>query len=379
MSERMIELHRAKLLATGTANNSTAGQSISNGSPQQQVLNNRLPQQSVSPQIRQTPQQAAAAALRNEDMQMQRFIQQLQQRNDSRPTSVSAPTVPTPLSRRMLQKQGVGYLDDTVAAVASAAGDRFLATVLQQAVACRDVRLKGAEMAREATRHRKRHIQQYEADANERQRRKLEKEEKREKANLAAIEAAENLKKRGVSPLPSKDGESVASKSKKKKKTDDLSTNGSSRLKHLKDDDEASYDSIDEEEEYYREYYGDNDMNVDEDEEDDDEMLILRDLARPLEAWGYHVTGKEGMDPTTQDSEVEDENDLSDAEQDDQDILTEQAQEYGKDVSSPNQPNKPESTNRAEKKSPDDKKAAIQRYSSSPKSSTPPKLNPTSK
>jgi hypothetical protein len=46
-------------------------------------------------------------------------------------------------------------------------------------------------------------------------------------------------------------------------------------------------------------------------------MLILRDLARPLEGWDFYVTGKEGMDPNLQqgaDDEVgwddDDENDI---------------------------------------------------------------------
>jgi hypothetical protein len=106
-----------------------------------------------------------------------------------------------------LQKQGVGYLDDTVAAVVSASADRFLATVLHQAAACRDQRLKGAELAQEAARHRKRHMQHYEADSDDRQRRKEEKEKKRER-NLPQLRLqshkVETAGKEGPTAVPSR-------------------------------------------------------------------------------------------------------------------------------------------------------------------------------
>jgi hypothetical protein len=206
----------------------------------------------------------------------------------------------------MLHRQGVGYLDDTVAATISASADRFLATVLQQAVACRDQRLKGAEMAREAAKHRKRHIQHYEADTDDRKRRKEEKEEAREKVHLSAISAAEALKKGGGA----KDSDDKKSKKKKKKTTDEAPKTNGSKPDALKDDgdDEESYDSIDEEEEYYQERLGEVRGRLQGDDEEDDDTLLLRDLVRPLEAWDFHLTGKEALETREPESD-EDEGD----------------------------------------------------------------------
>jgi hypothetical protein len=321
----MIELQRARLLGAKGGNNggTPVATPTQNGSQSNRIV---MPGQSPgtlpAAQAHQTPQQSAAAAVRLEDMQMQRFFHRLQARDDARPDASSGPTVPTALSRRILQKQGVGYLDDTVAAVVSASADRFLATVLHQAAACRDQRLKGAELAQEAARHRKRHMQHYEADSDDRQRRKEEKEKKREKGNLAAVEAAEVLTKSGKTPA--KEGEPTASKSKKKKKVvvDDNGTNGNKRKSHPEEDDDDSYDSVDEEEDYYRNYYGDDNVNDGKDDEDeDDDTLILRDIARPLEAWDFHLTGKEGMYHRPDASEDEDEAAISDEDDDNDDIM----------------------------------------------------------
>jgi hypothetical protein len=317
----MIELQRARLL--GAKAGSNGGTPVStptqNGSsqPNRIIMPGQSPGALPPVQAHQTPQQAAAAAVRLEELHMERFFHRLQARDDSRPDASSGPTVPTALSRRILQKQGVGYLDDTVAAVVSASADRFLATILHQAAACRDQRLKGAELAREASRHRTRHIQHYQVDADDRQRRKEEKEKKREKASLAAVEAAEALRRSGKTPA--KEGEPTAPKSKKKKKVvEDIPTNGRKPPPKPEEDDDDSYDSVDEEEDYYRNYYSDNMNGVkDDDDEDDDEVLILRDIARPLEAWDFHLTGKEGMYHRPEDSD--DEADLSDDEDDDDD------------------------------------------------------------
>jgi hypothetical protein len=258
------------------------------------------------------PQQTAVSSLQTEDRQMQRFLSRMQRRDDGQQLiadSTSGPTVPTALSRRLLHRQGVGYLDDTVAAVASASADRFLATVLHQAVACRDQRLKGAEMARAVRRVRKRHIEQYRADTDDRRRRKKEREMQREKSNLAAIAAADAVKK-GGNASSKKDPEGTA-KSKKKKKAaagPDTPENGNKVLpdqkKTSRDDDEESYDSVDEEEEFYQNYYFDDGESDDSDE--DDETLKLVDITRPLEAWDFHITGKLGLESVEAESEDED-------------------------------------------------------------------------
>lgn len=310
----MIELQRARLLAAGKGSRNhaaAASSSTANGG-------------ATTPTPRQTPQEAAAAAMLSEDQLLDRFLQRLHQRDDSRADSAGAPTVPTALSRRILHKQGVGYLDGTVGAVVSAAGDRFLATVLQQTLACRNERLKGAELVRSAARTRQRHWEQYEADVEFRRKRKLEVQEKQAQICHNALKAAESLKKfppaNNTTNSNANEAETPSSSKKKKKKTDDgaasgANANGSSRLK-LKDDldDEASINSLDEEEAYYRDYIGDvasgkrMDDN-DDDEDDDDGMVILRDLARPLQAWGFHVTGKQGMQPLDRTLDSEDESD----------------------------------------------------------------------
>ena len=279
-----------------------------------------------------TPINNAATAIREEERQLQRFIHRLQRRDDSHPAVSSAvenpniassttggPTVPTALARRMLQRQGVGYLDDTVAAIASASADRFLATVLQQAVACRERRLQGAEQAREAARQRNKHLQQYQADADDRKRRKLERDAAHETSLLTTIATAEALKKGGSASAAAaaaaaavaakNDADDKKKKAKKKKvsisdKPEDgtIATNGkkpgagSPKGDGDDDSDEEMYDSIDEEEEYYQEQLGDTVTGITGDEEEDDDVLILRDLVRPLEAWNFHVTGKLGLE-----------------------------------------------------------------------------------
>lgn len=313
----MIELQRARLLATGKGASSSPA--AAGAQPTQPSLSLAThPNMTSTATAPVNPQQAAAARVHREDELMQRFLQQLQHRDDSRAESKSGPTVPTALSRRILQKQGVGYLDDTVGAIASAAADRFIATVLQQAIACRDQRLKGVEEAKEAAKHRKRHLEHYQADQDDRERRKTEILLQRGKNNLAVIEAAETLKKEKAAAAaagPSEDGDV-----KTKKKKSAAALNGANKRKRSEEDgdEEASYDSIDEEEEYYQEYYGNDVPNVD-DEDDEDDMIILRDIVQPLEAWDFYLAGKEGLEPTqpengdadVDDMDVDDDDDLA--------------------------------------------------------------------
>ena len=313
----MIELQRQRLLAAGKGNRAAASVGV-NG-----VVGGS--KSGMQPLMHQTPQQKAAAAVRSEDQQLDHFIQRLVQRDDSRETSLRVPTVPTSLSRRMLNRQGAGFLDSTVAALVSAAGDRFLATVLHQAGACRDQRLKGAEVQREASLARKRHLDQVAADKDDRERRKYELAQQREMRDLRAIAAGEALE----SNHPSKPGEKAATdsatspKSKKAKKKNDepvingartpasaggaipaAKTNLGQHLWALDDDGELSADSMDEEEDYYHRYYGveeiANTRNTKNDGDDEDEeALILRDLTHPLEAWGFDMTGKVGLLPSS--------------------------------------------------------------------------------
>jgi hypothetical protein len=338
MSERMIELHRARLLAAGKGSKSSSGGAIAPPLHQQNGSQSTTLPHYTSNNIPQTLQQFAVATMQAEDSQLKRFLQRLQhERDDSQQgEALLGPTVPTALSRRMLHRQGAGYYDGTVAAITSAAADRFLATVLQQAVACRDQRLKGVEIARQSTRKRKRHKRQYQESVDDRRRRKEERAAYRESVNLAAIAAADELQQKPSlnrqgqldSNITDDSGVATSSppKSKKKKKaTDAPTTNGYKKRPSDLSDDEVSYDSIDEEEEYYEQYYSNDDNSSEEDDEDEDETMILRDLIRPLEAWDYHMNGKMETDVATlpKEDESNSENDSStdEIENDDEDIM----------------------------------------------------------
>lgn len=325
MSERMLELRRAHLLGqtpTPKPSPSAASQASTQSSkPGEQS-------QEISTTEAQSPRDKILAKVLSEDSTMQRFIHRLQRRNDNHPSndSASGPTVPTALSRRMLQRQGVGYLDETVAAVVSASADRFLATVLQQGIACRDQRLQGLEMAKDAARHRKRHMQHYEADTDDRKRRKEEAEKNREDRHLNTIAAAESLKK---------GGKSTEDKKKKRQKIESaLQTNGDSKDGSTEDDEE-SYDSIDEEEEYYQERHITDPREKTgkrEEEDDEDDTLKLRDLVRPLEAWRFRLIGKEALEPSLSESE-EDEEENEENEEEEEDDDDKQGDENGNEDS----------------------------------------------
>mmetsp|Transcript_71431 Transcript_71431/g.206825 ORF Transcript_71431/g.206825 Transcript_71431/m.206825 type:complete len:366 (-) Transcript_71431:161-1258(-) len=325
MSERMIELQRAKLGLPPAG--SSPAPSVHNAARSPGKGNLQSPKVAT---VQQTPEETAVSEQLSEDAQIQKLIHRLQRRDDLHPASSGSngPTVPTALSRRMLHRQGVGYLDDTVASAISASADRFLATVLQQAVACRDQRLKGAEMARDAARHRKRHMQHYEADTDDRKRRREAHEAAKEKAHLQTIHAAETLKKGGSSKS--------SDDKKKKKKTkdgDDAITNGSKTAigkPPPDDDDDFSYDSIDEEEEYYQEKIADTVVQKKGEEEDDDDTLLLKDLVRPLEAWDFHITGKEALEEQDSDSDSE-EGDAAEDEEDKAELAASRSEDNGND------------------------------------------------
>lgn len=267
-----------------------------------------------------SPRQAAVAAMQQEDKNMKRFLERLQtNRDDNRPTeALFNPTVPTGLSRRMIHRQGAGFLDPTVAAIGSAAADRFLATVLQQAVSCRAQRLKGVELTRQAARDRKRHKRHYQEAVHDRKRRKLELASEREKLNVAEIRAAEALKQKlataGKEDADENGSASGSTKTKKKKKATPALVNGKRKREELEDT-IAEYDSLDEEEEHYEQYDdGDDDDDDSEslsDEEEEDETMVLWDLARPLEAWDFRFDGKVGMDPHAE-SDSDDDSDGDD-------------------------------------------------------------------
>lgn len=295
MSERMIELQRAKLglppvatqptaAAPGAQSTAVATAPLVNATLTQQQRAAAAQRVAAASRQQMTPQQMAAATVHAQEAQLQTFLHRLQQRD-------AESTVPTALSRRMLQRQGVGFLDDTVSSVVSATADRFLATVLSQAVACRNQRLKGNEMALEEEKHVQKHILQHQADADDRKRRKVARQEAKKRHNLQAVEAGERLEAAGLKPnSTTTTTTNTTSKSKKKKKKGEEQSDD--------DDDDMSYDSLDEEEDYYKDHYGAANgarKGNEDDNETNQDMLTLRDLERPLEAWDVHLTGKVGL------------------------------------------------------------------------------------
>lgn len=282
-----------------------------------------------------TPAEVAAASLLSEDAQIERFLNRLERRDrkvtnayhhnhrhhhhkESFP-SMHGPTVPTALSRRMLHRQGVGYLDETIASVVSSSADRFLATVLQQSIACRDQRLKGAVMAREAAKQRKRHTQNYEEDMKDRKRRKDAIGQARETIAVHTMAVAEATRKGGPGKSSTTTIDNSSQNAKKKKRGGSkIETSSPINNNPIKldpsianlamEEDEDEYDSIDEEEEYYQNnviaitrerIILENENGLEEEEEDDDDddddTLLLRDIVRPLEAWNFHLNGKESI------------------------------------------------------------------------------------
>jgi hypothetical protein len=309
MSERMIELQRARLLAV-KGSKSGASQITSTQQIPQTTSSARseVSGRPASAAKGTSTQQLAAASALSDDADMSLFFEMLQKhRDDNRADVLSGPTVPTALSRRILQREGVGYLDSTVAVLASAMADRFLATLIHQSVVCRDHRLKGCEFARETEKYRRRHQRLHRDSVQNRWKRKLANQQKREMSNLAIVQVAENVKAKGsLSKESSKDGD-VTIKSKKKKKATSAgdqqlgvsNTNSNAQTRENDSDDALSFDSIDEEEDYYGRYYSETRITDSGTDDEEDEMIILRDFERSLEAWNFSVAGKSGVDPTS--------------------------------------------------------------------------------
>jgi len=306
--------------------------------------------------------------------------------HDEKYQSRRLPTVPTALSRRMLHKQGAGYLDTAVAFIASAAADRFLATVLHQAIVCRDRRIQGEDII---VQNRKQflQLQKMKKRQHEEKRKKIQKMDQfldlfcmkvpedgsissskgpgtTTAASTTTTTVVETLQQKGimkeVPPITSTNPTSPAATSKTSTKkrnnaaisSTSINTESSSTPGHVKfniqdmsmdqiskslDEAEAllnefenDEDSVEEEESYYHRFYEIDETNMesnvhrlkkhykkamdtktenqhdkidnDEEEVEDKGMdssrltLQLKDLVRPLEAWGINLLGKLGMD-----------------------------------------------------------------------------------
>lgn len=245
-----------------------------------------------------------------------------------------APTVPTSLTRRILQTQGCSFLDPNIATIMSHAADHFLATVLSQALACRDLRIQGEDLRKQAYRNEKlerRKRKQAWVDRVESKKKKIMIKEGRWKED---IEKARKLKEEqermlmdgsnslgGANSASGRSGKSKGGNSKRK------SSGGSSKKKNQTkqvtletgnngdnvknvnekieevEEDEISMDSLeaaDLDDDAF--YYGDDlELSSDEDNDDDDEddedrdILLLKDVERPVQAWGMTFAGKCGL------------------------------------------------------------------------------------
>ena len=252
-------------------------------------------------------------------------------------TSTNLTTVPSPLTRRILNRQGVNYLDENVGHLVSIAADQFIATVISQAIACRDHRLEGEEFTRK----------------NKRKRNQLKRRNKkvppaqttstitspkdmltRAKQNLvqahhslkAAATTSSTTNNTPTTPLSttnitsqttSKSSPKFGEKPKTKKEVIaslqravatahahliqmEIAAAAAEKKKHhqqMQTNDKDSVDEVDDDEE------GDDISSDSEEEEDEDDeqryVIRLRDIVRPLESWGIPMTGKIGLVPNT--------------------------------------------------------------------------------
>jgi len=255
MSERMIEIQRAKMgIAAPTQNGGTSNSSSGDKAGGMGV----------------------AGSVNTQDERLRKFFTRLKD---------TKPTVPPSLTRRILNKQGVGFADPLVSTIVSSAADQFLATVLSQALVCRDRRLKGEELARK-------------------EKREVERVEKRRRAEERSIESKKRKLEKELEEMVKKGSKNSQNKEK-----------ASSDLLFLLETDTfgkvGKKDCIDDEEDHYKDqkaniYSGKGDdtsdnQSYEEDESDDDEsddeddekdLLQLRDLVRPLGVWGFSLEGK---------------------------------------------------------------------------------------
>mmetsp|Transcript_16481 Transcript_16481/g.24134 ORF Transcript_16481/g.24134 Transcript_16481/m.24134 type:complete len:341 (-) Transcript_16481:151-1173(-) len=255
MSERMIERQRAKMgLPVNTTQSLAPTSSAAGSSASHPTKSSSLPK------------------IYAQDDRMCQFLHRLKK---------TKPTVPPSLTRRILNKQGVGFSDPLVSTIVSSAADRFLATILSQSLVCRDRRLKGEDLAkkehRESERRKKR--RRAERDTFEGKRQKLEKELE----DFAT----------GAGVTSKKDSRKVSSGLAKVLEKGGLDTVVDKDSIH---DEENYYEKIEKGGEDINEPQGYEEDEVDYEESDDDDddrdILQLRDLARPLEAWNMSLAGK---------------------------------------------------------------------------------------
>eukprot|EP00594_Rhizosolenia_setigera_P008152 CAMPEP_0178973156 /NCGR_PEP_ID=MMETSP0789-20121207/21546_1 /TAXON_ID=3005 /ORGANISM="Rhizosolenia setigera, Strain CCMP 1694" /LENGTH=416 /DNA_ID=CAMNT_0020660951 /DNA_START=16 /DNA_END=1266 /DNA_ORIENTATION=- len=239
------------------------------------------------------------------------------------------PTVPTALSRRILNRQGCGFQDPNVAAVVSIAADQFLATVLSQSIACRDMRIRGEDIRRknrkEESIQRKKRRQWYDLE-EKKSNNKILATEKKYLDDIKKADAIKSSKtggdntsigdKSGSAGAKAGDSKSKTNRSNKKKtptkkkNENDKNDEGDKNAEDQNDKKETVFKfdrsdicSIKEDLQDDALFYAKNNYDSDEsfsasenedEEEDDDQrdILLLRDVADPLKAWKMNFHGK---------------------------------------------------------------------------------------
>jgi len=219
-------------------------------------------------------------------------------------------TVPIALSRRILNQRGVEYISGShVDTVMSLAGDRFLASVLQQAIVCRGHRLEGEALLRkERTERRNQQLERRKEMITVAKARKNDWQARlgTAKETLKNLEAPQN-----ISSASSVGSTSVKSKKKpKKEKSDDKSVGSNKKAlreatKLLAPENDGS-NKKDKKEEPFTvadwEEWGDGspleeisseEESVDDDEEEEEEMMLkLQDVVRSVRPFGLDLSGK---------------------------------------------------------------------------------------
>ena len=280
----MIEIQREKMGLSPTTATTTPVQPPTTTAPE--PIQNTV-EETTKPAPQPQPQpEIKKITYHNEDEKLRKFLTRLKDVKS---------TVPPSLTRRILNKQGVGFEDPSVSTIVSCAADNFLATVLSQALACRDRRLKGEELLRKEQREleRVRKRRRAEQKSNARKKQRLEKDltdmvKKIGKSNQ------KNDKKPSpelINLLQTKTFDEVGRK-------DSMDEEEDYYLKMSKDkiESEANADGEDEEEDdVYVE--DDNDEDDEDDYDDDRDLLHMRDIARPLRVWGIDLAGKMGLAP----------------------------------------------------------------------------------
>ncbi len=270
----------------------------------------------IPPTISQTDPKSSSPStiMLDEDERLRRFLTLVKFRHkicNIKNANISiGPTVPNPLSKRILNKEGVNFMDESVPAIMSAAADQFLATVLQQTIICRDRRLQGEEIAKKEKRELNKSKKRRKEELRQKQQKRLKLEQDLENALQKSINGT-GKKKKGPSYVSNKLIQDV---------------------ERAIDDDEVN-DTIDEEIDYYEKYtkneddsnegddqgvedgVSDDDENDDDDEDENKLTLQLRDVIRPLEAWGICCSGKIGL--SIQMMDQDDEKKENEADEDD--------------------------------------------------------------